>query len=137
MIDRFLKGFAGLHSNKNCSRWTAATKYRAPHKPLLLLSVIDLISQGLIKRNFIELDSDLCELFNIYWSRAMPIGLRSNIALPFFHLAYDDFWKLVPKPGMENILKSTRHIKGISRLNEMVLGAKLDDGGYLGDVAIF
>ncbi len=34
MIDRFLKGFAGLHSNKNRSRWTAATKYRAtPQAP--------------------------------------------------------------------------------------------------------
>jgi predicted restriction endonuclease len=57
MIERFLKGFAGLHSNKNRLRWTLATTHRAPHKPLFLLSVIDLISQCRIKTNFIELDS--------------------------------------------------------------------------------
>jgi len=130
MIDRYLKGFAGLHSNKNRSRWTAATKYRAPHKPLLLLSVIDLISQGRINTNFIELNSDLCDLFIIYWSRVMPPDLRSNIVLPFYHLTSDDFWKLVPKPGMENILSSTRQLKSISQLREIVLGAKLDEELY-------
>jgi putative restriction endonuclease len=130
MIDRYLKGFAGLHSNKNRFRWTAATTFRAPHKPLLLLSVIDLISQGRIKTNFIELDSDLCDTFNIYWSCVMPPGARSNIALPFFHLKHDEFWKLVPKPGMENILKSSRQVKGVSHLKDMVMGAKIDDELY-------
>lgn len=130
MIDRYLKGFAGLHANRNRTHWTAATTYRAPHKPLLLLSVIDLISQCRIKTNYIELDSDLIDTFNIYWSRVMPPGFRTNIALPFYHLTYDDFWKLLPRPGMENILKSARQIKGISHLKEMALGAKLDDELY-------
>jgi putative restriction endonuclease len=53
MTDRYQKGFAGLHTDKNRFRWTAATTIRAPHKPLLLLSVIDLISQGRIKTNFL------------------------------------------------------------------------------------
>jgi putative restriction endonuclease len=35
--------------------WSAATKKKAPHKPLLLLAIVDLFSQGQIKTNFIEL----------------------------------------------------------------------------------
>jgi len=60
----------------------------------------------------------------------MPPDLRSNIVLPFFHLTFDDFWTLVPKPGIENILSSTRQIKSILQLREIVLGAKLDEELY-------
>lgn len=52
MIERHIKNFSTLHSDASRSRWTAATKYRAPHKPLLLLAVIVLIAQGIIKTNF-------------------------------------------------------------------------------------
>jgi putative restriction endonuclease len=62
MIDRYIKIFSNLRSDTSRSRWNAATKFRAPHKPLLLLAVIDLIAQGIIKTNFIEFTPDLGEL---------------------------------------------------------------------------
>lgn len=66
MITHYIKTFSILRSDTSRSRWTAATKFCAPHKPLLLLAVIDLIAQGSIKTNFIEFTSDLEELFNIH-----------------------------------------------------------------------
>jgi len=42
MLTHYLKTFSTLRSDTSRSRWTAATKFRAPHKPLLLLAVIDL-----------------------------------------------------------------------------------------------
>lgn len=130
MIDRYIKIFSNLRSDISRSRWTAATKFRAPHKPLLLLAVIDLIAQGIIKTNFIEFTPDLGELFTIYWSRVVAPDQRSNIVLPFFHLSSDKFWQLVPKPGMEAVIAATRQIRGVSHLKEIVLGVKLDDDLY-------
>jgi len=130
MIDRYIKSFSNLRSDTSPSRWTAATKFRAPHKPLLLLAVIDLIAQGIIKTNFIEFTPDLGELFTVYWSRVMPADQRSNIVLPFYHLNSDKFWQHVPKPGMEAVLTATRQIRGVSQLKETVLGVKLDDDLY-------
>jgi putative restriction endonuclease len=130
MIDRHIKNFSNLRSDTSRSRWTAATKFRAPHKPLLLLAVIDLIAQGIIKTNFIEFTPDLGELFTLYWSRVMPPDQRSNIILPFYHLNSDKFWQHVPRPGMEAVLATTRQIRGVSQLKEIVLGVKLDDELY-------
>jgi putative restriction endonuclease len=124
MLTHYLKTVSTLRSDTSRSRWTAATKYRAP---LLLLAVIDLIAQGIIKTNFIEFTPDLGELFTIYWSRVMPPDQRSNIILPFYHLGSDKFWHHIPKPGMEAVLAATRQIRGVAQLQEIVLGVKLDD----------
>jgi putative restriction endonuclease len=43
MLTHYLKSFSTLRSDTSRTRWTAATKFRAPHKPLLLLAVIDLL----------------------------------------------------------------------------------------------
>lgn len=130
MLTHYIKIFSTLRSDTSRSRWTVLTKYRAPHKPLLLLAVIDLTAQGIIKTNFIEFTTDLGELFNIYWSCIMPPDQRSNIILPFYHLNSDKFWHLIPKPGMEATLAATRQIRGVAQLQEIVLGVKLDDELY-------
>ena len=78
MHTNYLKSFSTLRSDTIRFRWAAATKFRAPHKPLLLLAVIDLIAQGIIKTNFIEFKPDLGELFTIYWSRVIPPGQRGQ-----------------------------------------------------------
>ena len=130
MITHYIKTFSTLRSDTSRSCWTATTKFRAPHKPLLLLAVIDLISQGIIKTNFIEFTPDLGELFTLYWSRVMPPDQRSNLILPFYHLNSDKFWHHVPKPGMEAVLAATRQIRGVAQLKEIVLGVKLDDELY-------
>jgi len=40
--------------DKNRKKWSALTKHQAPHKPFLLLSIMDLIDQGSITQNFTE-----------------------------------------------------------------------------------
>ncbi len=123
----YIGAFANLRSDASRARWTELTKHRAPHKPLLLLSVIDLFSQGNIRSNLTELTPDLGETFTLYWSRVMPPDQRGNIALPFFHLKSDSFWHLLPRPGKEEILAATQKIASVTHLRELVLGAKLDD----------
>lgn len=82
-IDCYINAFAKLRTDRNRNRWTEATTFRAPHKPLLLLSILDLIAQGRITRNFIEPAFELAETFAGYWQRIMPIGSAGNMAYPF------------------------------------------------------
>lgn len=107
--------------------WTSATKNRAPHKPLLLLSLLDLFTQNLIQTNFIELTSDLSDLFTLYWSQIVPPGQKTSVAFPFFFLRSEGFWHLVPVPGKEQTLASTKSISTVGQLRDIALGARLDD----------
>ena len=69
----------------------------APHKPLLLLAVIELIERRQIRENKIPLFPDLAAAFMRYWSKVT--NRKPNIALPFFHLKSDGFWHLHPNTG--------------------------------------
>lgn len=126
-LDAYQKQFTKLHANKNTRHWTEATTYRAPHKPLLLLSIIDLFSQGRIQTNLIELTADLLDLFGIYWNIVRPPSQRGDITMPFFHLQSDGFWHLLPQPGQEATLPTLRRIDGMAQFRDVLLGAKLDD----------
>lgn len=97
----------------------------APHKPLLLLAVIELIERGQIQENKISLSPDLAETFMKYWSKVTD--RRPNIALPFFHLKSDGFWHLHPNAGYEKILDVANRITAISRLREVIAYVSLDD----------
>ena len=103
---------------------------RAPHKPLLLLSVLDLFEQGVLESNLIELTSDLGELFSQYWSKIAPFDRRGNIVLPFFHLRSEGFWHLLPRTGKEEALNAASQMRSLSQLREMVIGARLDEDLY-------
>jgi hypothetical protein len=48
MPDRYRQAFSNLRTDAGRTRWPARTRHRAPHKPLLLLSVLDLFAQGAI-----------------------------------------------------------------------------------------
>jgi putative restriction endonuclease len=68
----------------------------APHKPILLLAVIEMIEQNKITDNRIELSPELIATFLKYWSNLVFTQHQSNISLPFFHLKGDQFWHLAP-----------------------------------------
>ena len=97
----------------------------APHKPLLLLAVIELIERRQIRENEISLSPDLAEVFIKYWSKVTD--RKPNIALPFFHLKSDGFWHLHPNAGYEKALDVADRITGISRLREVIAHASFAD----------
>jgi len=123
----YYKAFAHLRTDTNPTRWSATTNHRAPHKPLLLLAVMDLIAQGVIGTNFIGPSPSLVDVVDLYWTKVIGQANASSLILPFSHLQSDGFWRLVPVPDMETALVATRHIRTFTQLRQMVLGAKLDD----------
>ena len=97
----------------------------APHKPLLLLTVLDLIEAGEIQTNLIEPTPRLVESFLRYWKH-VGIG-HTRVFLPFYHLKTSGFWHLHPRKGKEVVLGSVRAFNAMSQLASTVAYASLDN----------
>ena len=123
-LDFYCDKFAKLRTDKNRKRWSSATCFQAPHKPFLLLSLLDLIATGNITENFIEPSFELAELFAEYWNRIMPLGTSASMSYPFYHLESSGFWDLVSQPGCRH--ERGRTVSSVKRLRELYLGAQLD-----------
>ena len=130
MLDKYERKFAKLRVDAVPGRWPANTTNRAPHKPLLLLSLIDLFAEGSVTGNLIKLSTELMQLFGEYWSLVMPSDSHSSIALPFFHLKTDGFWHLIPQAGKETLLAVAHQIRSVNQINETIVGAQLDEELY-------
>lgn len=87
---------------------------KAPHKPILLLAILNLCQRGIIKDNHIVLSSELVEEFKRLWrlyigeqntgdSIFVAEGLtmdhsypfKCSIKNPYYHLQHEPFWRLV------------------------------------------
>ncbi len=84
--------FSNLHTAQS-------RRLPAPHKPLLLLSVIDLIESGVIDGPRIELTDTLIRAFKDNAKRFIghSIIFRPNIGQPYYHLAHEPFWTLMER----------------------------------------
>ncbi|MCL4870123.1 MAG: hypothetical protein KJ063_14250 [Anaerolineae bacterium] len=89
----YLDQFARLSVNKNRKSWTAVTTHRAPHKPLLLLAVLDLFEQGSLTVNLIELRPELGEVLTIAEEYAYS-GIR-ELELSLLKSGGQPLWNLI------------------------------------------
>jgi len=131
MLEKYLQMFANLRTDRGRDRYSQITYHRAPHKPFLLLSVMDLIAQGRITENLIEPSFELVDTFNTYWAAIMPLGSTTSMAYPFPRLKTEGFWHLFPNPGFET--RIDMEFSSMTRLREVCGGAKMDEElfGYL------
>ena len=81
MLEKYLQMLAKLRTDKGRDRYPAITCHHAPHKPVLLLSMIDLVAQGRITENLIEPSYELVDTFNTYWATIMPPGSKTSMAM--------------------------------------------------------
>jgi len=124
-FEKYIKNISKLRTDSGQHRYPALTLHRAPHKPLLLLSVMDLIAQGIITENFIAPSVDLLETFNTYWSLIMPLGSKTTMAYPFPRLQTDGFWHRVTNPGYDP--ERNYNVTSMTQLRKIYVGARLDD----------
>lgn len=87
-----------FNRDKAKTRYGVESLHGAPHKPFLILSILQLIEEDEISSNFIELNSKLEAAF---WelSRSVNIGRKRDILLPFFHMKSEPFWALQRNDG--------------------------------------
>lgn len=104
---------------------------KAPHKPVLLLSLIELIGKGIIDTNRVYISSDLLLTYRKNWKKLVSTAHSSNFSLPFFHLRSEPFWYLVPKTGKEISVTSSKSIKSFRNLVDSLAFAEIDRDLFL------
>lgn len=98
----------------------------APHKPILLLAIIELIAQSSIRKNQIYPTPELISTFHKYWTHLGSSSHHSSIHLPFFHLKSEGFWHLLPNPGFEAAVSKGTQPKSVAALRDAVKYASFD-----------
>ena len=121
ILQDYIKNIKDLNRNKGI----------APHKPFLLLIIIEMIESGElyennipfseIHKNKLSFFEDLIEAFN---ESKGSQNWQPNIHTPFFHLKTNGFWHLNPR---ELQSKSTNTTPTVSELRNANASAKLDE----------
>lgn len=118
-LGRYLGMFGNL--NRRPSKEHGA----APHKPILLLAVLDEIERGAYPSNFITITPELVASFRAYWRVLVPpVYWQEKMAYPFRHLLQDGFWELV-KDGHSLTSSQIGDIYTIGQLEKAIDGAML------------
>lgn len=99
----------------------------APHKPVLLISVLQAVHNNLITSPKIHITPELVTLFKSNWSLLVSTNHDCKFALPFYHLTSDGFWKLIPNPGFENVFHFSSSMRSFANLNIAVDFAIIPD----------
>lgn len=94
----------------------------AHYKPILILVVIDLITQDLITENQILVSDNLIQTFNKYWNILGSTSYKGGLYYPFIHLESEGFWRVEYKLGFIGPKPKTHN-----KLKEAVEYASLDD----------
>lgn len=102
-------------------------KEGAPHKPILLISLIQAYQANLYRDNRIYITPDLVGLFKSNWHRLVTTAHHCLFALPFYHTNSEPFWSLVPNVGCEKWVNAKSAIKSFSNLNTAIRYALIDE----------
>jgi len=116
--------FARLSVGKKGSR-------ERPHKPAMLLAVLDLFAQRTMRENRITYSPELLELFAQYIEAVRAEGDEARPIHPFFMLREDKFWHHHPRPGQEEALGGLQTAPGVKALLTMSDHVFLDDELFL------
>lgn len=104
---------------------------KAPHKPILLISIIESIEAGDIGENKIEITPELIARFKDNWNRLVKSNIfQPNFSLPFFHMKSEGFWHLHTFYSKEILVTSSNSIKSFAQLKDSVEYAYFDDVLY-------
>ena len=104
----------------------------APHKPVLLLTILQLFDKGLITENRIKINADLVGTFKENWLSLVPTLHQADFTQPFYYLQNDQlkgerFWFLRANRGYS----INNHIKSVKVLADVCECAFLADDLYL------
>jgi putative restriction endonuclease len=95
----------------------------APHKPLLLLVILELAEQGLLPESMLPLAPELAYRFYSYWGIvAHRRKQRPDVRLPFHHLQSDGFWSALGEDGKPS--PDDRLTRSVSLVADFVTAAR-------------
>jgi len=100
----------------------------APHKPILLISVLQAVREKQITDNKIYITPELVGLFKSNWNKYVTTNHHTKFFLPFFHLSRDKsgFWRLIPNLGYEKLIEPGAEIRSFRALKLAIKYAEID-----------
>ncbi len=95
-LKEYIAQFQSLNTNRRAG-------IDAPHKPILLLAIMDLVESGAIESTRIELTELLEKAFLRTWKRYVGSSLlfQPKVATPFWHMQNEPFYQLYTNDGKE------------------------------------
>lgn len=99
----------------------------APHKPILLLSIIEMIAKGDMSDNKIYITKELHEKFLKYWSYLGSELHNPDISRPYFHMKSGKFWHFIANPGYEKVVTSKVKLKSLAEVRRTIKYAYFDE----------
>jgi putative restriction endonuclease len=122
---KYLFAFSHLHC--------APTKFgKAPHKPVLLITLLELMESGHSTNNRFYPDEELVGVFQENWRLLVETANQPDFTQPFYYLQSEKidgaaFWELVAMPGCQ----VNAYIKSINTLISVVNFGRFSDAMFL------
>jgi len=99
----------------------------APHKPILLISLIQAFQQGFYQTSEITITPEFVGLFKSNWNKLVTSNHQCLFTLPFYHMNSETFWNLVPNIGCEIWVKSKSSMRSFTNLTTAIKYALIDE----------
>jgi putative restriction endonuclease len=99
----------------------------APHKPILLLSIIHLFENGILTNNQIYVLPELVASFKSNWPTLVTTNHSPTFALPFYHMNSEPFWNLIANAGCKKWMESKNATRSFGSLATAVKYALIDN----------
>jgi putative restriction endonuclease len=125
MSEKVLQYF--IHAFTNLNTGGGKLKDPAPHKPLILISLVQAYESKLLIDSTIPITPELTSIFKSNWNNLVTTGHTLSFAMPFFRLKNEDgnWWQLVANPGCE-LWVQTGDLSNFSSLSNAVMYAEID-----------
>lgn len=98
----------------------------APHKPILLLSIIKLFEEEYLKNEHLYITPSLVSVFKMIWSQLVISNHHAVFAMPFYHMKSEPFWDIVANVGYKQLMETKSLMRNLNNLLVAVKFAKID-----------
>lgn len=122
-LDYYVSKYKKLNVNRSGG-------HASPHKPCMLLAVLELAESGHLLANRIQFDDVLLTRYAAYFNVVKAERDHLNPWMPFFHLRKDGFWHHQALPGQEAILDAKDSARQRKDIVDNVDYAHLDEELY-------
>lgn len=122
-IDSYVQRFQRLRVNRRAGGVS-------PHKPCMLLAVLELAEAGALIDNRIPFAPPVLERYRALFDVTRAARDHPNPYFPFFHLGGEGFWQLRALPGREAVLAAMKTARSFADVEQNVAYACLDDDLY-------
>lgn len=127
-LEHYIRQFSALRSNPQGGHYS-------PHKPCMLLAIMELVESGAVAENCFEFNDTLIQRYANYFKIVETESDHLNPWFPFFHLSNDHsdkvyFWLHVPVPGRKEVLTIMSSARSRGDIADNILYVELEQSLY-------